>query len=92
MENILTKRLIALVEDFGGLDEQQKDQAKKLIWLLDDVWQNNLYALFLKEPGLIKKFVIFGVAEKMAMRENDLKKLEDVFCEEIKELEKIETE
>jgi hypothetical protein len=90
MENILTKRLISLIEDFGGLDDQQKNSAKNLIWILDDIWRKNLYVLFLKEPELIKKFVIFGVAEKTAMREEDVKKLEDIFSEEIKELEKIE--
>jgi hypothetical protein len=92
MENILTKRLISLMEDFGGLDDQQKNSAKNLIWLLDDVWRKNLYALFLKEPELIKKFVIFGVAEKTAMHEKDMKKLEGIFQEELKDLGKVEAE
>jgi hypothetical protein len=92
MENIITKRLISLVEDNPELSDEQKRSAKNLIWLTDISLQSNLYVLFLKDQSLMKKFVDFGVREKTAINEKDEKKLEDIFMDELAELRKIEEE
>ncbi|HTX86882.1 MAG TPA: hypothetical protein VMC41_02360 [Candidatus Nanoarchaeia archaeon] len=92
MENIITRKIIGLIENSSLLSDEQKNAGKELLWLTDNSIQENLYVLFIKDPTLIEKFVVFGVKEKIASSEKDENKLEKIFHEELKELEKIEAE